>query len=84
MRCLATVRQKKTRVGIAQPADLDRSSAECPDVCEESFDTSEAEQDAAETSPRMIFATDEVVECIVGIETLQYRVVVPAEISPFQ
>jgi hypothetical protein len=78
---LPAVCQEQTRVGIAQPADLNSASTEGANVGEESLDTSEAKQYTTETSPSVILAADEVVKGIEWVETLQYRVIVPDAVS---
>lgn len=75
---LATICEQKTRIGITQPTELDRMTAESTNVGEKSFDSSKGKKYAAKAPPAMVFVAYQVFESIVRVECLQDRVVVPA------
>lgn len=81
MRRLPAVCEEQTRICIAEPAYLHGASTESTNVREESFDSSEAEQNAAETSPAHVLVANEVLKRIVWVESFQYSVVIPGTIS---
>lgn len=76
--CLATVRKQKTRISVAQPAELNCMAAEGTNVSEEGFNPSESKKYTAQAPPAMVFVAYQVFESIVRVESFQYRVVIPA------
>ena len=75
---LTTVREQKTRIGIAQPTKLDSMATESTNVGKEGLNSRKSKKNTAEAPPTMILIAYQIFKSVVRVESLQYRVIVPA------